>query len=265
MIRSPAFVLLLLTIFAAQSAHAEVTVSPVVKDLPYPGGTERVLLLAPDHPKGTVVLLAGGDGNIRLEADGIVGMHDNFLARSRLHWVERGYAVLLPDVPAGMATLMGRRMTDSYAAAVAALVSYAKQTIRAPVWLVGTSQGTNAVVNAASRMTHGEIAGIILTAPLTQPGPTRDLKETVFDADLAAINVPVFIVSHADDACNLTPPGDEERVKSAFTAAPQVKAIVVTGGGPSVSAGPCEVGTPHGFYGVEVDTIIHMVSFIAAH
>jgi alpha-beta hydrolase superfamily lysophospholipase len=200
-----------------------------------------------------------------LAADGTVGVPENFLARSRIHWVERGYAVLLPDVPAGTSSLMGRRLGESYAAAIVALVNFAKQTNPAPVWLIGTSQGTNAVVNAASRMTHGEIAGIILTASLTEPGKAGDLKETVFGANLAAIDVPVLIVSHADDACSLSPPGDEERLRSALTASPQAKAILVSGGKPPVSAGPCEAMTPHGFYGVEVETIKHMISWIAAH
>jgi predicted alpha/beta hydrolase family esterase len=144
------------------------------------------------------------------------------------------------------------------------LVSFAKQAIHGPVWLVGTSQGTNAVVSGASRLTHGEIAGIILTSPITEPGKSKDLKETVFDADLAAIDVPVFIVSHSDDSCGMTPPGDQAKLTAAFTGSPFAKAILVSGGQPAVSP-PCEAEAPHGFYGVEVDTIKHMVSFIAAH
>ena len=204
MLRFPAAIMLA-TLLALQGASAA---APVVKDLPFAGGTERSLLLTPDQPpKATVVLFPGGDGVIKLASDGNIGAAGNFLARSRAHWVERGYAVLLPDAPAGSSTLMGRRLSDSYAAALAALVDYARRVNHVPVWLVGTSQGTNAVVNAASRLTHGEIAGIILTSSLTRPGKAADLKETVFDADLAAINVPVLIVSHRDDGCSLSPPG----------------------------------------------------------
>jgi dienelactone hydrolase len=251
---------------AILTAHlAAGAVAPVVKNLTFPGGTERVLLLAPGRPKATLVLFVGGDGLVKLGADGSVGVPGNFLAHSRIDWVERGYAVLLPDVPAGTSTLMGRRLSDGYAAAVAALVDFAKQENPAPVWLIGTSQGTNAVVNAASRMTHGEIAGIILTASLTEPGKASDLKETVFGANLAAINVPVLIVSHTDDACSLSPPGDEEKLRSAFTASPKAKAILVSGGKTPASAGPCEAMTPHGFYGVEIEAIKHMASWISAH
>lgn len=247
-------VLLLAPCAAARAA-------PAVRDLAFAGGTERVLLLAPDRPRGTVVLLPGGDGAIRLAADGSIGAPTNFLVRSRNHWVELGYAVLLPDVPAGSAGLLGRRMTDSYAAAVAALVAFARQSSPAPVWLVGTSQGTNAVVNAASRMRHGEIAGIVLTASLTRPGKAADLKETVFDADLAAIDVPALIVSHADDACRLSPPGDGARLQGALTGSPRRQAILVSGGEPPAS-GPCEARSPHGFYGIEVETIRRIAAWM---
>ena len=260
MIRAALAVLLVLILGLGNAGAAP---APIVKDLDFSGGSERALLLSPDQPKATVVLFPGGDGVIKLGSDGSIGAPTNFLVRSRIHWVELGYAVLLPDAPPGPG-LMGRRMSEPYVAAVAALVNFAKQAIPGPVWLVGTSQGTNAVAGGASHLTHGEIAGIILTSPITEPGKGAELKETVFDADLAAINVPVFIVSHSDDSCSMTPPDDQAKLKAAFTGSPFAKAILVSGGKPAVSA-PCEAEAPHGFYGVEVETIKHMVSFIAAH
>jgi hypothetical protein len=242
---------------AAQSAAAQ-----AVSDLTYPGGTERVLLIAADQPKATVILFPGGDGVIKLARDGSIGDPTNFLVRSRRHWGELGYTVMIPDAPAG--GLMGQRQTPTYAGAVAALVNYARETSPAPVWLIGTSQGTNAVANAAARMNHGEIAGIILTSSVTVPGKKPDEKETVFDVNLAAVSVPVLVVADGDDACKLTPPDDREKLRAAFTGSPRAKSILVSGGKPAVS-GPCDAESPHGFYGVEVDTIKRMASFIAAH
>lgn len=246
-----------LTALIALSAAAAPTA--VVKDIPYPGGTERALLIAADQPKATVILFPGGDGVIKLASDGSIGDPTNFLVRSRRHWGEQGYSVLIPDAPAG--GLMGQRQGAAYAGAVAALVSYAKETSPAPIWLVGTSQGTNGVANAASRMTHGEIAGIILTSAVTKPGKPADEKEVVFDANLATVNVPVLVVADADDACKLTPPDDQEKLAAAFTSSPRAKAIVMSGGTPAVS-GPCDSKSGHGFYGVEVDAIKQMMAFI---
>jgi hypothetical protein len=254
--------LVLAAAFVSQSAVADM--APVVKDLTFPGGTERVLLISPDHPKATLVLFPGGDGVVGLESDGSVGSPTNFLVRTRGDWGSRGYAILLPDVPMGSSSLMGSRLTDSYASAIATLVDFAKQQNHAPVWLVGTSQGTNAVANGASRMTHGEIAGIILTSTLTHPGKASDMKETVFETNLGAINVPALIVSHADDACKLSPPSDDDRLRAALSGSPRTKAILITGGDPPASSA-CEAKSPHGFYGVEAETIGDMASWIAAN
>jgi hypothetical protein len=253
-----------LLIATAIALHAASAATPVVKDIPFPGGSERTLLLSPGQPKATLILFPGGDGLVRLGPDGSIGAGGNFLVRSRIHWVEQGYAVLLPDVPADSSSLMGRRQGDSYAGAVAALVNYARQVNKAPVWLIGTSQGTNAAVNGASHMTHGEIAGVVLTSSLTRPGKAADLKETVFDANLAAIDVPVLIVSHSDDSCILSPPGDDGRIQAALIASPHVETMMISGGKPAASAA-CEAQSPHGFYGVEIDAIQRMGAWIAAH
>jgi len=245
---------------AAQTAHA--AAAQAVSDLTFPGGTERVLLIAADRPKATLILFPGGDGAIGLASNGSIGEASNFLVRSRHHWGELGYSVIIPDAPAG--GLMGQRQTSRYAAAMTALVNYAKETSPAPVWLIGTSQGTNAVTNAAARMNDGEIAGIILTSSVTVPGKKPDEKETVFDANLAAVSVPVLVVAHSDDACKLSPPGNAEELRASFKASPDAQSLTMSGGKPP-AAGPCDAEAPHGFYGVEVDTIRRMAAFIAAH
>lgn len=240
------------------TAAAEPTA--VVKDIAYPGGTERAILIAADQPKATVILFPGGDGVIKLDSDGHIGDPTNFLVRSRRHWGEQGYSVLIPDAPAG--GVMGQRQTATYAGAIAALVTYAKETSPAPIWLIGTSQGTNAVANGAAHMTHGEIAGAIFTSSITEAGKKSDQKETVYEANLAAVNVPVLVVADADDACTMTPPVDRQKLAAAFTSSPRAKTILMSGGKPA-EAGPCDAKSGHGFYGVEIDTIKQMIAFIA--
>src|SRR5262245_52367167 len=51
-----------------------------------PGVTERVLLIAPDDPRATVVLFAGDDGGLQIAPDGQLRngwLAANFLVRSR--------------------------------------------------------------------------------------------------------------------------------------------------------------------------------------
>lgn len=259
---APRLIPLCAILFALSALRAAAEPTTVVKDLPYPGGTERTILIAADQPKATVILFPGGDGIIKLDSDGHIGDPTNFLVRSRRHWGEQGYSVLIPDAPLGSNGIMGQRQTTAYAGAIAALVTYAKETSPAPIWLVGTSQGTNAVANGAARMTHGEIAGAIFTSSITEAGNKSDQKETVYDANLAGVNVPVLVVADADDACPMTPPGDRTKLVAAFTSSPRAKAILMSGGKPAES-GPCDAKSGHGFYGVEIDTIKQMIAFIA--
>jgi len=248
-------------LFLGQSVRAA---EPVVVDLPIANGVgERVLYLAPDNPKVALVMLPGGDGIVAIAPDGKIGRGGNFLVRTRGAWVARGAAVAIPDAPNDNKSLFFERHSPFYAQAVRAVVDFLHGRTRAPVWLVGTSQGTNAATNAAAAMSHGEIAGVVLTSTLTRPGGRPELQETVYGTDLAAINVPVLIASHVDDACNLSPPSENAKLKSMLTHSPKTEIITVSGGLPPRSQ-PCEARAPHGFYGVEDETIARIMAWMGA-
>jgi len=58
---------------------------------------QRVLLVTPARPKGTIILLPGASGRVSLARDRTY-LHDrNFVVRARVLWARRGYAVLIPD------------------------------------------------------------------------------------------------------------------------------------------------------------------------
>lgn len=245
----------------AQSAQAA---APVVVDLPIGNGvSERVLYLAPDDPKVALVMLPGGDGIVAIGPDGKIGRGGNFLVRTRGKWRAHGAAVAIPDAPSDGKSLFFLRHSPFYAQAVRAIVDFLHGRTRAPIWLVGTSQGTNAATNAAAALTHGEIAGIVLTSSLTRPGGRPELQETVYGTDLAAINVPVLIASHVDDACTLSPPSEDAKLKSMLVHAPKSEIITFSGGLPPRSQ-PCEAFAPHGFYGIEDETVQRILAWIAA-
>lgn len=235
----------------------------LVQELAYPGDSERVLLISPDHPKATVILLVGSDGVIGLGPNGEIGDATNFLVHTREHWATRNSAVVLPDIPHGMGTLLGRRQNAEYAAAVVALVDFAKSHNRVPVFLVGHSQGTNGVVNAASRLPVGAIAGIILASSITEARRQADLKETVFDAELSAIAAPAFILADSEDTCPMSPPADASRVQAALVHSARTK-VVIVGGGSALASAPCDTTSGHGFYGIENTVINRMSNWIAA-
>ncbi|HXP75270.1 MAG TPA: alpha/beta hydrolase [Stellaceae bacterium] len=234
-------------------------------DLPASGGgKQRVLYLQPSNPVAALILFPGGDGVIKLGTDGTPAAGGNFLVRTRDSWVAQGLAVAIPDVPSSMRGLFNNRTTADYADDIAQIMAYVRTQTKAPIWLVGTSQGTNAAVGGASRLTKGEIAGIVLTSSLTREGGRPELKETVFAANLAAINVPVLILSHTGDKCNITPPGDDANIKAALKSSPKVDVQMVSGGLAPISP-PCEARAEHGFYGIEDSVVAQIANWIKSN
>src|SRR5665647_2023006 len=74
-----------------------------VFDLPLSAGdSQTVLLLSPPHPRGSIVMLPGGAGNIGIGRNGDLRHGDNFVVRTRQLWVARGYAVLIPEALDGL-------------------------------------------------------------------------------------------------------------------------------------------------------------------
>lgn len=249
-----------LALAAIGSALAASTV-----DLPASGGgSQRVLYMQPANPVAALILFPGGDGVINLGPDGTPRAGGNFLVRTRDSWVAQGMAVAIPDVPGNLRSLFNNRTTADYTDDIAKMIAYIRTQTKAPIWLVGTSQGTNAAVGGASRMTKGEIAGVVLTSSLTRQGGRPDLKETVFQANLAAIDVPVLILSHTGDKCAITPPGDAATIKAALKASPKVDVQMVSGGLPPISD-PCEAKAEHGFYGIEDQVVAQISGWIKAN
>ena len=80
-----------LAISARTATAAEVSASTVQV-----GGVSAALLRSA-HPRGAIILLAGGDGYIGVGADGAIAREGNQLVRTRMAYAARGFAVLVPD------------------------------------------------------------------------------------------------------------------------------------------------------------------------
>ncbi|MEP9351086.1 alpha/beta fold hydrolase [Xanthobacter sp. KR7-225] len=235
-------------------------VASAVHDLSIQGRAQRVVLVAPPAPRAVLVMLPGGAGNVGIRPDGTLARGDNFLVRTRAQFAARGFAVLIPDA-AGTGNLRGRRRTPAYGDVVRALAAFAGKQTGRPVFLVGTSQGAIAAANGAARapagqMTGqitGEVAGLVLTEAVSVLGGSR---ESVYDADLAAVRVPVLILANRDDACPVSPPAQAPKIAAALSGAPSVTVEEVAGGRPGK---PCGALSPHGYLGIE-DEVVGLIS-----
>jgi rhodanese-related sulfurtransferase len=222
-----------------------------VMSLPLGGLNQRVLYDAPAHPRATLVMLPGGTGELGMRRDGDLRHDDNFVVRTRADWVARGYAVLIPDT-IDRANLRGMRSSPAYGRLVDELAAYAHNQAAAPVFLIGTSQGTIAAMNGAAHARPGLIAGVVLTESVSEPG--RLSTETVFDARPQDVRVPALVVANRDDACNVAPPSMAPRIVAAMSHSPNARVLMVSGG-VQQSGTACGSLSPHGYDGIERQVI----------
>jgi hypothetical protein len=227
---------------------------------PVRGGQQRVLYTSPARPKAIIVMLPGGAGDVGLRSDGDVRHGDNFVVRTRAQWIQRGYAVLIPDT-VDRSNLRGVRSSPDYAALVENLVNLAREQAPEPIFLLGTSQGAIAAMNGAAHAQPGAIAGVVLTESVSRTGGSG---ETVFSADPQDVRVPALVVANEKDQCDVAPPEDAPRIAAAMTRSPSVQVITVAGG-IQRSSKPCGSLTPHGYYGIEFEVISKIDSWMQSH
>jgi hypothetical protein len=248
----------------AQSTGALLDETPridggVVSDLPLEGdGFQRVLYLAPMRDaKGMMIMFAGGTGELDIEKDGHIRNAKNFVVRSSDLWRERGYGVLLVDA-LGHQSLRGKRSTAVYAEVTAKIVAFAREINRAPLWVLGTSQGSIAAMNAASHAGQNEITGLILTESVSIVGGSH---ETVFNAHPENVRVPSLIVANRDDQCKVAPPSMADAIAQSIRNAPIT--VLRVSGGVQRSQDDCGSLSPHGYYGIEGKVVNGIASWMA--
>ena len=236
--------------------------APRVVDVPTrPGVTERVLYTSPAEPKAAALLFAGGNGYVGIGADGTLTNPGNFLVRTRALFAGRGIAVAVVDPPSDRARppyLGGFRQSAQHVADVRALIAWLRSEARVPVWLIGTSRGTQSAAYVATQLptaAAGGADGVVLTSTILIGSNAQDRPVT--EMDLGGIAVPVLVVHHRNDGCALCPFSDLPRL-TRMLRAPRTETIIVSGG--MTTGDPCQAFAYHGFNGIED----HVVGVIAA-
>lgn len=247
---------------AALSAAASAQTSERVVDIPTRQGvTQRVLVLAPAAPKATLILFAGGHGGLQIFPTGSMrGSDRNFLVRSRQLFADQGVAVAIVDAPSDRQSppyLRGFRQTPEHVADIKAVIAWARANIGAPVWLVGTSRGTQSVAHAATELTGSDGPdGIVLSSTIL----TDRLEPAVPAMPLERIRVPVLVVHHEQDGCRLCNFADLPALTSKLTNAPRTQVLSFKGG--ESTGDPCGALAHHGYNGLEAEVVRQIVSWI---
>lgn len=245
--------------FPAGAADEEVRTVPA-----RPGVTESFLLLRPaGAPVASVIIFAGGDGNLALTPAGPGQLQGNFLVRTRMRWAREGFLVAVLDTPSDRNRgLWNFRTTSEHAADVKQAIAALREIAKVPVWLVGTSMGTLSAANGAARLTEGGPDGIVLTSSVTETSKVS--YETVRHGGLEDIRVPTLVVHHRHDGCRASPYSGVEAIMKALKRAPAKELLTYEGGSPPISD-PCEAKSAHGYLGLEPQVVSAIAAWIRAH
>lgn len=208
------------------------------------------------------MLFTGGHGGLQLKADGtITELQGNFLLRSREAFAAQGFAVAVIDAPSDRQSppyLGGFRQTAEHVNDVKAVIAWLRRELKLPVWLIGTSRGTQSVAYIATQVApaDGGPDGIVLTATILDDHRTRAVPEMA----LERIKVPVLVVHHLQDGCRVCLFSDMPRLTAKLKSIPRTELITFDGG---INIGnPCEARAYHGFNGIEADVIARIAAWI---
>jgi hypothetical protein len=191
-------------------------------------GGSRAVLIKPNAPRASVILMPGGNGAINAGDHGdIHSLNFNQLVRTKNAYAARGLAVLVVDAGTPLDAAV------QYMAA-----------IKRPVTVIATSRGT---IRAAEGIARGARPNaLVLTSGLLS-AESGSGQNVVSILGSPAWLPRTLIIHHSQDSCRSTlPAGVEPFVK---WSAGRARAVWVSGG---VNEGDaCEAGAYHGFNGID--------------
>jgi hypothetical protein len=237
-----------------------------VVDIPTrPGVTQRMIVIAPDNRTAAVVLFAGGHGGLQISPEGFMKWGDaNFLVRTRQMFASKGLMVAVVDAPSDRQNspyLAGFRQRPEHVADIKAVIAWLKQQADIPVWLVGTSRGTQSVAFIATQIApaDGGPDGIVLTSSML-----TDVKgaRAVPDMPLGKIIAPTLVVHHKWDGCAYCKFDELPRLMDKLTATPRKELLPFEGG--ESKGDPCEAMAYRGFNGIEQQVVTRIAEWVAS-
>jgi hypothetical protein len=217
---------------------AAFALAPALADESVTIGGSRAVLIKPGAPRGSVILLPGGDGAIRAGDNGdIQGLRGNQLVRTRHAYAARGLAVLVADAGTDLKSAV------DYMAA-----------IKRPVTVIGTSRGTLRAAEGIARGARPD--ALVLTSGFLSPDSGSGSNVMSILGSPAALPR-TLVIHHRQDSCKATlPAGVDPFIK---WSAGRARVSWLTGG---VEEGdPCQARGHHGFNGLDGQVVALAAGF----
>jgi pimeloyl-ACP methyl ester carboxylesterase len=243
----------LLVATVALVAHAELLQIPTGRgDKTFPVYWERTV-----GATATVVLLAGGDGQVKFAADG-KPRGNNFLIRTWQQFATQKLNVAVVGTVDDVPLSYEFRISDDHTSDLATVATTVRGLSAVPVWLVGTSRGTISAAATAIRYDGKKlIDGIVLSSAVV--GYKR--PEAVSRQSIDKIHIPVLVYMHTNDGCVHCQWSDATAIGRKFKNAP-VYGFMAISGGTEPSGDPCGSQHYHGFIGMEGRAVTDIVNWI---
>ena len=252
---------LVLLALTALSLLADISTRTV--DIPTRSGVgNRVAILSPETPKAVVVLFAGGHGGLQTTDDGKFGWGEgNFLVRTRELFVKAGLMVVIVDAPSDRLHepyLNGFRQTKEHVQDVNAVLAWITTQTSLPIWLIGTSRGTQSVAYIATE-NQSNIHGIVLTSSILSDAKSTALPEM----KLEKLQMPVLVVHHHNDGCSHCSFDLVPSLMNKLSSTTSKELFVIEGG--QTKGDPCNAFGHHGFNGVEQEVVTKIADWVLVH
>jgi hypothetical protein len=253
-----------LLLWACSVTYAYGQIAQRVVDIPTrPGVSQRMLVLSRQDPKAAVILFAGGHGGLQIFPNGSFKWGEgNFLVRTRQLFADQGLLVAVVDAPSDRQSppyLSGFRQRPEHVADVKAVIAWVRDQTKVPVWLVGTSRGTQSAAYVATELNGPEGPdGLVLSSTIL----TDDKGRPVPAMPLATLHISVLVVHHEQDGCNHCSFNDIPGLMDKLSNVPRKQLLSFKGG--ESRGDPCEAFAYHGFNGLERDVVAQIANWILA-
>ena len=202
------------------------------------GGRNLVIERPGGAPKGSILLIPGGTTRTAIDATGNTSSQ-NFVIRTRALYQQAGYVTAFLDDP------------DDLRSSIARL-----RALAPPVVVVATSRGTILAAHSAVALGKGGPDLLVLTSPVTKASPRH--PGSTADVNVAAIAQPTLVVTNELDKCAVSPPDGAAALARAIP-----HAQLVTERSSAADSDPCEPLAPHGYFGIESQTVGAILDWIA--
>lgn len=227
----------------------------VLINLPRGEAKLPVYVMPNPNAAATLILLPGGDAS----TGGIVNGKPtslNFLSRSRDQFYDGNFNIMIVYRATDLNALDYKYRVSDHIKEVAKAVEYAKQKFEKPVWLVGTSRGSVSGTAAAIALGQEQVQGLVITSSVT----SKKLG-AIKNQNISILKIPVLVVHHKRDACNICLPHEASQITGYLTSSP-IKKFILIEGGSNPQGDSCAGMHWHGFINYEKETVKLITNWI---